>query len=886
MGEGIVLADIEGRFHLVNREAFRLVGVKIGDCTPSDEWSRFYGIYKPDRVTLFKDEELPLRRSIRGLKTQNCEMYVRNSHARDGIYLNVNGSPVFDRDNNLIGGIIVFQDITQTRLAAEALLEKKDDLERKFLDSSEELFTSSAQFETFFNSCPLGFAFVDSELRFSRVNEVLANLNGIAAEDHRGCAVRDLMPDFIPHLAEAVRYVMETGKPILNQEVSLTTRKSPNETLDFLCSYYPVQGNGRTLGVGVILSEVTERKRTQLKLEESEKRFKLVARATNDGLWDWDLKNDSVWWGENIYNLFGYSSPEVYANIRWWYENLHPEDRDRVIHGIHAVIRGGRNYWTDEYRFRRTDNTYAYVLDRGYVAYNEKKEPVRMIGAIMDITARRLAEETHSRLAAIVEYCNDAIISLTFEGRIVSWNSSAEKIYGYTFAEVENRGCSFLAPPGREEEDFTLIEQVLAGVRVEDFETQRLRKDGRQIDVSKTMSLIKNSAGDNTGISLIVRDITERKRMRKQMEVQAQILAQVSDAVVATDPEGKITYLNGASEALFGVTSQRAIGCRVEEIGHCQWLNPIANERLREILKVEGSFQAEKQLDCMDGQRVHLESSISVLRDLDGSVLGFLEVFRDVTPRKQAEERLKLQTQELVRSNQELVQFAYVASHDLKEPLRMVTNFVRLLERKYKGKLDQEADEFINYAVDGALRMYELINDLLAYSRVGTRREPFHLTNLNEVLESVTSNLSVSIAETGARVHYTDLPVVVADPIQMVQLLQNLISNAIKFRGREAPLVQISAEQREKDWLLQVKDNGIGIDPRFSERIFIIFQRLHSRDEYPGTGIGLAICKRIIERHGGKIWVESCPTGGSVFSFTLPFREISPGEQRRLGRRN
>jgi light-regulated signal transduction histidine kinase (bacteriophytochrome) len=234
--------------------------------------------------------------------------------------------------------------------------------------------------------------------------------------------------------------------------------------------------------------------------------------------------------------------------------------------------------------------------------------------------------------------------------------------------------------------------------------------------------------------------------------------------------------------------------------------------------------------------------------------------------------------QELARSNADLEHFAYAASHDLQEPLRMVSSYVQLLARRYQGELDADADEFIAFAVDGAKRMQLLINDLLAYSRVGTRGKEFGPTDCEVVLQQALANLRVAIKENAAVVTHGPLPTLKADDSQLVQLLQNLIGNAIKFRNENAPEIHISADcvDDESNWLFSVRDNGIGIAPQYAERIFVIFQRLHTREEHPGTGIGLAICKKIVERHGGRIWVESEPGKGSKFCFTLPAR--GPGE--------
>ena len=235
---------------------------------------------------------------------------------------------------------------------------------------------------------------------------------------------------------------------------------------------------------------------------------------------------------------------------------------------------------------------------------------------------------------------------------------------------------------------------------------------------------------------------------------------------------------------------------------------------------------------------------------------------REVAAREEMQEAL-------LRSNAELEQLAYVASHDMQEPLRMVASYLQLVAQRYKGQLDADADEFIGYAVDGAKRMQALINDLLAYSRVGTKARPFERTDFNKVIETALANLRVAIKESGAHVTHDDLPTIMGDGTQLVQLFQNLIGNALKFRGSEPVRVHVGVEAADGHWRFSVRDNGIGIAPEYHQRIFVMFQRLHGRGEYPGTGIGLAICKKIVERHGGTVWVESQPGHGSNFKFTI-----------------
>ncbi len=291
-----------------------------------------------------------------------------------------------------------------------------------------------------------------------------------------------------------------------------------------------------------------------------------------------------------------------------------------------------------------------------------------------------------------------------------------------------------------------------------------------------------------------------------------------------------------------------------------------------EAVDKRGVYDGEFRLKDSESEYRLFHSHAVPIYDRVGSFRHYQGYNIDITDQKEAETKLTQTVADLKRSNTELEQFAYVASHDLQEPLRMVSSYVQLLARRYKGKLDSNADEFICYAVDGAKRMQVLINDLLVYSRVGTRCEPFEPTDCEDVLEQVLANLEVAIREGGAVVTHDQLPTVVADGSQLAQVFQNLISNAIKFHDGDTPRVHVAAEQKGDEWEFSVADNGIGIDPEFFERIFVIFQRLHGRDEYSGTGIGLSVCKKIVERHGGRMWVESEPGQGATFYFTIPVK--------------
>ena len=368
-------------------------------------------------------------------------------------------------------------------------------------------------------------------------------------------------------------------------------------------------------------------------------------------------------------------------------------------------------------------------------------------------------------------------------------------------------------------------------------------------------------------------EIGERERAEgalRQSEERFRALAEYTpDGIVTVDGNGHILMLNDAAEQMFGYPRDELFGQAVEILlpahlheAHAQHrAGYYAAARPRAMgagLELAGRRKDESEFP--------VDISLTPLNTEEGIVVAAV---RDITERRRMEEALRQTVAELERSNRDLEQFAYVASHDLQEPLRMVANYTQLLARRYKGSLDGDADEFIAYAVDGATRMQTLINDLLAFSRVGTRGSDFEATDCQAVLERTLGSLRAAIEESGAEVTHDPLPAVMADAGQLGQVLQNLIGNAIKFRGQEPPRIHVSARRDGDGWTFSVRDNGIGVAPEYHDRIFVIFQRLHGRDEYQGTGIGLAICKKIVERHGGRIWLDSQPGKGTTFYFTL-----------------
>ncbi|MGH2390547.1 MAG: ATP-binding protein [Chloroflexota bacterium] len=345
-------------------------------------------------------------------------------------------------------------------------------------------------------------------------------------------------------------------------------------------------------------------------------------------------------------------------------------------------------------------------------------------------------------------------------------------------------------------------------------------------------------------------------------------LAAVGMAMVGVD--GRWLRVNAALCAVVGYGESELLAMTYDALSHPDDRAIGAQGRHEMLEGLTRAFVAEKRYIHKDGRTIWVNLGTALVHDAQGTPLYFVSQIENITARKEAEAALKANKQELERSNAELQQFAYVASHDLQEPLRTISSYLQLLHRRYKGKeLDDNADEFITFAVDGAKRMQALIQDLLSYSRVGKRDTAFAPTDSGALAAEVVSALQATIGEKGAVVEYDELPVVLGDASQLRQLLQNLVGNALKF-CEKAPAIRISAKPHGEQWWFTVRDNGIGLDPVHAERIFVIFQRLHTREEYDGTGIGLALCRKIVERHGGRIWVESRPGRGAAFHFLLP----------------
>jgi PAS domain S-box-containing protein len=579
---------------------------------------------------------------------------------------------------------------------------------------------------------------------------------------------KDLSSFIIPamyHKAhnDGMKKFLTTGHgPALNKLLNLTAVNKDGVTFPIEITIIPIKQKEEEFFCAFI-RDITERKKAEDSIRISNERYDLVAKATNDFIWDWDINSNEVTRiGNGFTTLFGYENTDENTVVGFWDELIHPDDLDRIKRSQQEKFYStNESYWEIEYQFLKADGTYAHVYDKGYIIRDRTGKPLRMIGATQDVTQlkEKINEITRIKqnLDSLINTTNDRIWSINSQYRVIASNSANNEYLYKAIGKHINEG-----------------------------------------------DLLVNPSAD----------------CKKTAEIKG--------------------YYDRALQG--------------------------------ESFNIE-----EDEFSTEDNEHKYTVFSFSPIVDSFQQIAGVACYAKDITDIKKSSQRLnqlniELQDQagELAASNAELERFAYVASHDLQEPLRMVTGFLKLLEKQYKDNLDEASSKYIHFAVDGAERMKKLILDLLEYSRVSTNKELVSNVNMNEVLKDVLQIMDARIKKIPCTIRFNQLPTLkAASRTQMFQLLQNLIGNALKYHSDPPCEIEIEATEQELDWLFKIKDNGIGFDPQFAERVFVIFQRLHNKSEYSGTGIGLSICKKIVERHGGKIWAVSEKGKGSTFYFSL-----------------
>ncbi len=640
---------------------------------------------------------------------------------------------------------------------------------------------------------------------------------------------------------------------------------------------------GKPYGMITVTRDISERKRLESTLRESEEKKRLLFDSIQDGIMIVGMDARVIEANDVTVQQLGYSREELIGLNSL--EFVPEKERDRFVQ--HAIEFLGRKPGEDYIAYMPVtlltkDGREIEVEHSEALMRDSEGKPIGIIGISRDVTERKRMErellQSAEKIHLMFDSMADGLTIAGLDGTILETNDAAVKIHGYDSKDelIGKSGMELIAEVDRKVSYENAVKAIKSGEIQRKMEYRLLRKDGTEFDGEYTLAPMHGVSGDIEGFVAIVRDITEQKcaadALRESEEKLRTMFDSARDGIVVADLLGNVTEVNNATLNITGYSREDLIGKSA--------LQFVAAEDQQKIVDDMASTLGSKKailetllLRCVrkDGSVFDGEMACDTISDKDGNIAGFIAIMRDVTERKQMEKKVQRLVEELKRSNMELEQFAYVASHDLQEPLRMVSSYVQLLARRYKGKLADDADEFIEYAVDGSTRMMGMIQALLIYSRVGTKGKPPEPTECEVVLAQTLKNLQTALAEKGAEVTHDPLPTIMADGIQMVQLFQNLIGNGIKFQAEGVkPHVHVSVEDKGEEWQFSFKDNGIGIEPQYKDRIFVIFQRLHGKQEYKGTGIGLAVCKRIVERHGGRIWVESELGKGATFLFTIP----------------
>jgi two-component system sensor kinase FixL len=823
--------------------------------------------------------------------------------------------------------------------------------------------------------------------------------------------------DEVPNLLAKVG----SGESVSRYETERLTKDG--RRIDVSITVSPIHDPaGKIIGASTFARDISEQKRAEESLRESEEHYRNVAETATDAIITTNEESAITSVNRAAERIFGHKSeellgqkltvllPEYLRHVRQSSLKTYLTTGDRQLEyweclDLTGVKKGGLEIPVELSVSRFTkNNKFVFTC------------------IIRDITEREVEKKSLLRLAAIVESSSEAIIGNTLDGTIITWNRGAEKLFGYSAKEAIGRHLTIVVPADRANEVPLLLETIGRGDSATLADTVRLNKDGSQIDVSITVSPIEDSNGKIIGASTIARNIAEQKRaeetLRESEEHYRNVAETATDAIITTDEESTITSVNRAAERIFGHVSEELLGRKLTELmpeylkhvhqaslktylttgdrqleywecidltglkkggqeipvelsvsrftkngqhvftcivrditerkqaqesllrlaaivesssdaimgntldGAIFAWNPGAEslfgysagdaigqpltivvpaDRIHEVPEIldriarsESTENYETVRLNRDGTHIDVAITVSPIKDGAGAVIGASTIARDITEQKRAEAQLKALAADLLHSNRELQDFASVASHDLQEPLRKIQTFADELAENSGSSLGAESRDTLKRIQNAAGRMQRLINDLLSLSRITSKAQPFVPVDLNKVLNEVLIDLEVRINETGGRVDQQGLSSIEAEPLQIRQLFQNLVGNALKFSspgrppivtvcgeliGGEERLAGTSEAQPEPLCKITVQDNGIGFDEKYVDRIFAMFQRLHGRNEYEGTGMGLAICRRIAEHHGGEITAQSIPGTGSMFTVTIPAKRTKEETQ-------
>jgi len=754
-----------------------------------------------------------------------------------------------------------------------------------------EIKQSEEKFRSLINFSPLGIAVTNMQGIIQEANPAILNMMGFASkEEFMATPAVEYYAD--KNDREKILNLVKTNGYVRNFELRIKRK----DREDVWLSHHMISfkwANNETMLLSAVL-DITEIKKTEDSLRNSLKEVSDYKYALDESsiVAITDQKGIIQQVNDNFCKISKYTREELIGqDHRIMNSGFHPS---AFIRDMWETISNGK-VWHGEVKNKAKDGTY-YWLDSTIVPFmNEHGEAYQYLAIRFNITKRKILEDEINKFNRELEqkvkerttelfksqqqYKNllakmkEGFMVDDMEGKITFANEEYLKIFGFAEDDVTNLRLEDYVAPEYHEILRSRHNRRVAGETVPDvFEYEGIRKNGKRIWVEVRVNpVIEN--GITIGTQSLIRDITELKKAEEALKESENYLR----TILQTDPEcvkvlnrkGELMSMNAAGLAMIEADQEeQVVGHAMTDLLHKKYQAGF-NQLTKDIFNGKsGTFEFE--ITGLKGSHRWLETHAAPLRNKEGQITSLLGVTRDVTERKKAEEKIKEYTEELKTSNTELERFAYVASHDLQEPLRMVSSFLTLLEKRIDSQLDDTSKQYINFAVDGAGRMKTLIQDLLLYSRIGANKEEFAPIDINEIMQYTIKVLDENIVKMGAQIIVKPLPVIVANKTLISQLFVNLVSNALKYHGDQKPEIEIGCNEETGKWIFYIKDNGIGIDIKFFDKIFIIFQRLHNKGEYSGTGIGLAICKKIVETHKGEIWVESETGKGSIFYFSIP----------------
>jgi PAS domain S-box-containing protein len=728
--------------------------------------------------------------------------------------------------------------------------------------------------------------FIMGGLNFIQCNNKALKIFGTSKKNIIGSSIikfsPQMQPDGTRSYQKAKILIKKTlaGRP---QHFEWTHRKFNGELFDAAVSLNSFTAGGRKF-LQAIIRDITQHRKNEAPLLASEQMYKLLAENINEGMFMLDRNFRYIYSSPSAEKLSGFTPEELKG--KKIFEIIAPADIARAKRIIQMYLPGILNGLISkvepfELQIKRKNGS-ILTAEISISAYRGKDGKLAgFAGISRDISEKVKLQnalmESEKYFRAITEGLSDFILVYSREGTIKYASSSYARMVGYEVNEILGRNLFSLLLPGEREKVTKLLKMFVSG-KMKTGNGIRVSLRHKNGEIIPVEALVRNMLSDPAinGIVVNGRDISERVKAEKLLVNSERyfrtLIEKQTDIIVVYDVYGKIKYVSPSYEKLTGIKCENAINKAVGFDIATPEKKTAIREKFRKLVEGGEGETVSFETDFIDinGKdwviRITASNHIS-----DPAIRGVLSNITDITEIRKSEQKLKLAVKELQMLNDDLEHFAYASYHDLQEPLRNVIISIQYLESKLGLKTDQDTGFYLQQAVEGAGRMKTMLSDILAYTKTGRDGEDMKTVDMNTIMTDVKAALGPVINASKTVIIYQDLPSVRGLKTQLFQVLQNLVSNAIKYNNSSNPEIEIISSKTEKEWVFKVKDNGIGMEKKYLEKIFVMFERLHTRSEYPGTGLGLALCKKIIERHGGRIWAESEPGKGSSFYFTLPF---------------